>query len=106
MTLKALLRELFTTEDLSVSARLFGLFLFPFSILFKFIVKVRVFLYSKSLVLKDKPLDCLVIVVGNLTVGGTGKTPIVERFARELIQGGKGRDFESWLQKQGRLEEK
>ena len=76
-------------RDLSVSARLFGLFLFPFSILFKFIVKVRVFLYSKSLVLKDKPLDCLVIVVGNLTVGGTGKTPIVERFARELMQRGK-----------------
>ena len=25
-----------------------------------------------------------VIAVGNLTVGGTGKTPVVEKFAREL----------------------
>ena len=28
----------------------------------------------------------MVVVVGNLTVGGTGKTPVVERFAKELIK--------------------
>ena len=28
----------------------------------------------------------MVVVVGNLTVGGTGKTPVVERFAKELIR--------------------
>jgi tetraacyldisaccharide 4'-kinase len=31
----------------------------------------------------------LVISVGNLTVGGTGKTPVVERIARALQQGGR-----------------
>ena len=31
----------------------------------------------------------MVIVIGNITVGGTGKTPIVERFARELIKRGR-----------------
>ena len=34
-------------------------------------------------------LGCLVISVGNLTVGGTGKTPVVEKFARALTKGGR-----------------
>ena len=76
-------------RDLSVSARLFGLFLHPFSYLFSTIVRLRLFLYSRRFVFKDKPLDCLVLVVGNLTVGGTGKTPVVERFTKELIAKGK-----------------
>ena len=73
-------------RDLSVSARLFGLFLRPFSILFSGIVRARLFLYSNRILFRDKPLDCLVVVVGNLTVGGTGKTPVVERFAKELLK--------------------
>ena len=76
-------------RDLSVSARLFGLFLHPFSYLFSTIVRLRLFLYSRRFVFKDRPLDCLVLVVGNLTVGGTGKTPVVERFTKELIAKGK-----------------
>ena len=76
-------------RDLSVSARLFGLFLRPFSYLFSAIVRLRLFLYSHRLLFKDRPLDCLVLVVGNLTVGGTGKTPVVERFTKELMAKGK-----------------
>jgi tetraacyldisaccharide 4'-kinase len=34
-------------------------------------------------------LGCLVVSVGNLTVGGTGKTPVVELFARELTKRGR-----------------
>src|SRR5277367_5586488 len=34
-------------------------------------------------------LGCLVVSVGNLTVGGTGKTPVVELFARELTRRGR-----------------
>ena len=80
-------------RDLSVSARLFGLFLHPFSYLFSTIVRLRLFLYMHRFVFKDKPLDCLVLVVGNLTVGGTGKTPVVERFTKELMAKGK-KDFD------------
>ena len=76
-------------RDLSISARLFGLFLNPFSYLFYGIVRVRLFLYSRNFFLQSTRLDSLVIVVGNLTMGGTGKTPVVERLARELQTKGK-----------------
>jgi tetraacyldisaccharide 4'-kinase len=40
-------------------------------------------------VLRDKTLGVQVITIGNLTVGGTGKTPVVEKFARELCDAGR-----------------
>ncbi len=47
------------------------------------VVKLRHFLYEKG-IFRHHTLGCQVISIGNLTVGGTGKTPIVEIFAREL----------------------
>jgi tetraacyldisaccharide 4'-kinase len=52
------------------------------------IVQLRLYLY-RNRILKEHQLGCLVISIGNLTVGGTGKTPIVEKFARELQRGGR-----------------
>src|ERR1700737_1554147 len=52
------------------------------------IVQLRLFLYRKR-ILKERQLGCLVISIGNLTVGGTGKTPVVEKFARALQKGGR-----------------
>ncbi|MBV9009627.1 MAG: tetraacyldisaccharide 4'-kinase, partial [Verrucomicrobia bacterium] len=40
-------------------------------------------------IFRERALGCLVISIGNLTVGGTGKTPIVEKFARALQNGGR-----------------
>jgi len=65
------------------AAFFFGGFLHGASILFKGIVKARLWLY-RNRILRDEHLGCMVIVVGNLTVGGTGKTPVVERLARAL----------------------
>ncbi|NQU40031.1 MAG: tetraacyldisaccharide 4'-kinase [Lentisphaerae bacterium] len=52
------------------------------------IVGVRLFLYQKGL-FRPNNLGCQVISIGNLTVGGTGKTPVVEIFARELQKAGR-----------------
>jgi len=51
-------------------------------------VKLRRFLYEVRL-LRDSTLGVQVIAIGNLTVGGTGKTPVVEKFARELQDQGR-----------------
>ena len=51
-------------------------------------VSIRTFLYRHNL-LRSKKFGCTVISIGNLTVGGTGKTPVVEMFAKELIRGGR-----------------
>jgi tetraacyldisaccharide 4'-kinase len=52
------------------------------------IVQLRLYLYRKR-ILKERQLGCLVVSIGNLTVGGTGKTPVVEKFARALQRGGR-----------------
>jgi tetraacyldisaccharide 4'-kinase len=69
-------------------AILFGAFLQVCSYLFSGIVQLRWWLY-RNRILRDQPLGCLVVVVGNLTVGGTGKTPVVEKFARALRDRGR-----------------
>lgn len=58
------------------------------SFVFEAIARTRYAMYEKR-IMRDAPLGCLVVVVGNLTVGGTGKTPIVEKFARSLNERGR-----------------
>lgn len=62
--------------------------LFSLSKVFGLIVKMRLFLYN-SRILRDSTLGVQVIAVGNITVGGTGKTPVVEKFARALQDEGR-----------------
>ncbi len=62
--------------------------LLALSQLYKLGVQTRLWMFRKRL-LRDHQLGCLVISIGNLTVGGTGKTPVVEKFARALQNGGR-----------------
>src|ERR1041384_8279107 len=55
---------------------------------FEILIKLRRFLYNVR-ILRDSTLGVQVIAIGNLTVGGTGKTPVVEKFARELQDQGR-----------------
>lgn len=57
--------------------------LFPFAILYGFITSIRNFLYDKG-ILKSYAFDVPIIAVGNLSVGGTGKTPQIEYLIRLL----------------------
>src|SRR5881394_3002975 len=63
-------------------------FLYGCSKAFQVCVKARHFLYDFR-ILRDSTLGVQVIAIGNLTVGGTGKTPVVEKFARELRNQGR-----------------
>src|SRR3989339_1318225 len=67
---------------------LFLWFLGQLSRLYRAVVQFRHFLYAKG-IFRHHTLGCQVISVGNLTVGGTGKTPVVEIFARELQKAGR-----------------
>ena len=58
------------------------------SFFYQQIVQLRLYFYRKR-IFRERTLGCLVISIGNLTVGGTGKTPIVEKFARALQAGGR-----------------
>jgi tetraacyldisaccharide 4'-kinase len=62
--------------------------LYVLSRVFGIIVRLRLFLYN-SRIIRDSTLGVQVIAVGNITVGGTGKTPVVEKFARALQDEGR-----------------
>ena len=67
---------------------LLSFLLFPFAIIFSIIIKIRRFLYQskifKSYISKSK-----IISIGNLTVGGSGKTPFTIFLAKCLQSKGK-----------------
>lgn len=56
--------------------------------IYRAIVQARLSLYGNR-IFRSHSHGVLVISVGNLTVGGTGKTPVVEMLARALQQGGR-----------------
>lgn len=57
--------------------------LFPFAVLYGFITSIRNFLFDKGF-LKSYSFNLPIIAVGNLSVGGTGKTPQIEYLIRLL----------------------
>lgn len=60
--------------------RSFRILLFPFALLYGVAVIMRNWLYDKK-ILKSATFNLPMIVVGNLSVGGTGKSPMVEYLA-------------------------
>ncbi len=57
-----------------------SIFLYPFSVLYCLVTGIRNFLYNSG-ILKSHEFSIPVICVGNLAVGGTGKTPHTEYLA-------------------------
>lgn len=60
----------------------------PLSALYGAVTWTRLLLYDRGL-LRVSPIRAPVISVGNITTGGTGKTPLVEFIARALARKGK-----------------
>ena len=60
-----------------------AILLWPLSLLYAAVISIRNLLYDYG-IKKSFKVPCKVISVGNITVGGTGKTPTVITLAREL----------------------
>src|SRR5258707_11245922 len=81
-----------------------SILLFPFAFLYGLIVRFRNFLYDLGLK-KSHSFDRAVISVGNLSVGGTGKTPMIEylvnllsaHYALAILSRGYGRNTHGFL---------
>jgi tetraacyldisaccharide 4'-kinase len=69
-------------------ATLMRFVMFWLSLLFRGLVQLRIFLYRSG----AKPQEYLgvqVVAIGNITMGGTGKTPVVELLAKSLRDRGR-----------------
>ena len=67
----------------SLFPRPLRILLFPFSLLYWLIIAIRNLLYNAK-ILKSSSFGMPLICVGNLSVGGTGKSPMVEYLVRLL----------------------
>src|SRR5215218_916418 len=61
----------------------FRILLLPFALLYGLIVLVRNWLYDKN-ILRSATFGLPLICIGNLSVGGTGKSPMVEYLVQHL----------------------
>jgi len=86
--LETFLLEVIVEERRGTREALVRALLHALSKVFEAAIKTRRSLYNLR-ILRDTTLGVQVIAVGNLTVGGTGKTPVVEKFARELRDQGR-----------------
>lgn len=71
------------TRDLAAYA-----VLFLASRVYKWIVEARIWMFENRFI-RNRAIGCLVVSIGNLTCGGTGKTPVVEIFAKTLSKAGR-----------------
>jgi len=62
-------------------------FLIPFSFIYWLVISIRDFCYARH-IFKEHKLGAKVISVGNITWGGTGKTPTVLLIAETLMKEG------------------
>jgi len=81
-------RKLISGQSSGAGARLIRTLLAVAAIGYSLVVRLRNFLYSSGW-LKTHRVDAAVICVGNITVGGTGKTPLVVWLCRQIITNSK-----------------
>lgn len=60
------------------------LILYPISVVYGWIVALRNWMFDNGVILKQREFDIPVITVGNISIGGTGKTPHTEALVAML----------------------
>ena len=83
--IKEYLLLIITGKKRDVQSRVVGIFLYFLSLLYSRILYLRLLFYRFGIMPVSRH-GIKVISVGNITVGGTGKTPLVERIAEYLLQ--------------------
>lgn len=83
-----LIQEKGADKDQPLGIRFLLAFLKGVSFIFAAVVSIRAALYRLG-ILRQFPLGVQVISIGNVTAGGTGKTPVTEIFARTLAAEGR-----------------
>lgn len=74
-------------QDYWYRLSLLHLLLYPFSLIFRALVALRRFLYRSGL-LGTLQFHVPIVIVGNISVGGTGKTPLTLWLAEQLLAEG------------------
>ena len=87
MQIKDYLYSLITDQRKGLLASLLKGLLLACSFIYGFIVRILSFSYNHGIFRRYKP-KCKVISVGNITWGGTGKTPMIEMLAKLLKEKG------------------
>ncbi len=82
--MKDFLLKIISGKSRDVLSNGFRSMLYFLSLIYSGVLFVRFFLY-RFCILRASKYDIKVISVGNLTVGGTGKTPLVERITEYLL---------------------
>ena len=82
--LQTYIYQLFREKEVhGIFLRFIMLILYIFSLIYSTLINIKLAGYKIG-VFKRKKLDCYVISLGNITVGGTGKTPTAQRLARDI----------------------
>lgn len=68
---------------MNISRKNFAIILYPISLIYGFIVVLRNWMYNAN-IFREKEFNIPIISIGNITVGGTGKTPHSEYLIKNL----------------------
>ena len=66
-----------------------GILLIPLAVLYEAVITIWLLLYMLGIKRSSKTDGVKVVSIGNITVGGTGKTPVAIKLARDLLAKGK-----------------